>query len=72
LRLGFSLSAKSGNAVKRNLIRRRIRDLGGRNRRRAGADIVILPAGRLSNAKWNDIKEDFEKLMVLIEKKRNE
>ena len=68
MRLGFSLSAKSGNAVNRNLIRRRIKDLGERNRERAGADIVILPEGRLSNTEWCDIKDDFEKLIVQIEK----
>ena len=68
IRLGFSLSAKSGNAVKRNLIRRRIKGLTELKRMRAGVDIVILPAGKLKNAKWPDIRDDFEKMMVMIEK----
>lgn len=66
IRLGFSLSAKSGNAVKRNLIRRRIKGLANENRKIIGADIVILPEGKLKDAKWYEIKEDFEKLISLI------
>ncbi len=67
IRLGFSLSAKSGNAVKRNLIRRRIKHLKDQNSKRIGADIVILPAGKLRDARWIDIREDFEKLIFMIE-----
>ncbi len=67
IRLGFSLSAKSGNAVKRNLMRRRIKGLAEKKGKRLGADIVILPAGKLRDAKWTDIKLDFEKMVSLIE-----
>ncbi|MCK4806748.1 MAG: ribonuclease P protein component, partial [Candidatus Aegiribacteria sp.] len=67
IRLGFSLSAKSGNAVKRNLMRRRIKQLTGINSKRVGADIVILPAGKLRDTRWIDIREDFEKMMSIIE-----
>ena len=67
IRLGFSLSAKSGNAVKRNLMRRRIKGLAVQNCRRASADIVILPAGKLRDARWMDIKDDFEKMVSVIE-----
>ncbi|MEN8207651.1 MAG: ribonuclease P protein component [Candidatus Fermentibacteria bacterium] len=66
IRLGFSLSARSGNAVKRNLIRRRIKGLADQNRKRIAADIVILPAGKLSDARWQDIKEDFETMVSEI------
>ena len=66
-RLGFSLSAKSGNAVKRNLLRRRIKGLAEQNCKRLGADIVILPAGKLRDAEWRDIKVDFEKMVSVIE-----
>jgi ribonuclease P protein component len=68
IRLGFSLSAKSGNAVMRNLIRRRIKNLREKYVRRVGADIVILPQGKLENAKWPDIRDDFNTLMKDIEK----
>ena len=67
IRLGFSLSAKSGNAVKRNLMRRRIKGLTRQNDKRVGADIVILPSGKLQDAIWMDIRDDFEKLMFMIE-----
>ncbi len=67
IRLGFSLSAKSGNAVKRNLMRRRIKGLAEQKSKRLGADIVILPAGKLRDAKWTDIKLDFEKMVSVIE-----
>ncbi len=67
IRLGFSISAKSGNAVKRNLIRRRIKGLIQKNKNSTGADIVILPAGKLRDAEWDDIKDDFAKLMKVIE-----
>lgn len=66
IRLGFSLSAKSGNAVKRNLMRRRIKGLNRQNGKRVGVDIVILPAGKLKDARWVDIREDFMKLMSII------
>lgn len=67
IRLGFSLSAKSGNAVKRNLIRRRIKGLAAQSGKSVGADIVILPAGKLRDAVWTDIKDDFEKMVSEIE-----
>ena len=67
IRLGFSLSARSGNAVNRNLMRRRIKGLAGQDNRRVGADIVILPAGKLRDARWVDIKMDFEKMVSVIE-----
>ncbi len=67
IRLGFSLSAKSGNAVRRNLIRRRIKGLANEKGKRIGADIVILPAGKLKDAKWTEIREDFGRLISIIE-----
>jgi ribonuclease P protein component len=66
IRLGFSLSAKSGNAVSRNRMRRRVRSLAGNER--IGADIVILPAGKLEGLRWSAVKSDFEKLMLIIGK----
>ena len=68
IRLGFSLSAKSGNAVKRNLLRRRIKSLAAaQSAKSVGADIVILPAGKLRDARWADIKADYEKMVSAIE-----
>ncbi|MCK5063716.1 MAG: ribonuclease P protein component [Candidatus Fermentibacteraceae bacterium] len=67
IRLGFSLSAKSGNAVKRNLIRRRLRQLSREKGADTGADVVILPEGKLLKNNWESIRRDFMKLLVEIE-----
>ena len=48
-------------------MRRRIKGLAEQNRKRFGADIVILPAGKLREARWTDIKEDFDKMVAVIE-----
>ncbi len=69
IRLGFSLSAKSGNSVKRNLMRRRLRSLAEEKGKRTGADVVIMPAGKLSINNWEIVREDFMKLLVTIEEK---
>ena len=67
IRLGFSLSAKCGNAVKRNLMRRRIKGIAEKNSEGLGADIVILPAGKLRDVRFQDIKDDFKKMVSAIE-----
>ncbi|MFO8183757.1 MAG: ribonuclease P protein component [Candidatus Aegiribacteria sp.] len=70
IRLGFSLSAKSGNAVSRNLMRRRIRSLA--RGKRVGADIVILPVGGLEGLKWQAVKRDFDELLRRMEDRFSE
>lgn len=62
VRLGFSLSAKSGCAVERNLFRRRVKSLARERTSCTGADIVILPQGRLGDATWPMVREDFRRL----------
>ncbi|MBN2586529.1 MAG: ribonuclease P protein component [Candidatus Fermentibacteraceae bacterium] len=64
IRLGFSLSAKSGNAVSRNLMRRRVRSLA--REESVGIDLVILPEGKLRGIGWDSVKRDFEKMMDLV------
>ena len=66
IRLGFSLSAKSGNAVTRNLMRRRIRSLA--QHERIGADVVILPAGKLGGVSWESVRGDFCRLKQQLER----
>jgi len=63
IRLGFSLSAKSGNSVKRNLFRRRIKSLSLERQRRTdqGIDVIILPVGKLGGKTWKMILKDYRK-----------
>jgi ribonuclease P protein component len=69
IRLGFSLSAKSGNSVKRNLMRRRLRHLAEEEGKRTGADVVIMPEGKLSTNNWAIVRKDFMEMLVTIEEK---
>ncbi|OPL19682.1 MAG: hypothetical protein AVO35_01540 [Candidatus Aegiribacteria sp. MLS_C] len=64
IRLGFSLSAKRGNAVSRNLMKRRIRALA--SKQDLGADVVIMPVGRLDGLRWEGVRDDFLELMEKI------
>lgn len=70
IRLGFSLSAKSGNAVKRNLVRRRLRHLSREIGMNTGADVVIMPEGRLIKNNWENLQKDFMELLVSIKETR--
>lgn len=63
-RLGFSLSARSGGAVQRNLMRRRLRQLA--SKAVIGADVVVKPAGKLSEVRWADVRDDFAELLERI------
>jgi len=63
VRLGFSLSAKSGGAVERNRFRRRLRSLARESAVERGADVVVLPQGRLADATWPMMRDDFLRLV---------
>lgn len=66
IRYGFSVSGKAGNAVKRNLFKRRIKQLIRETYERIEADIVIFPAGNLERSNYQGIKEDYESLKEQI------
>jgi len=63
VRLGFSLSAKSGGSVERNLFRRRVKSLARELEGGPGADVVILPQGKLGDKTWQMLQEDFLRLI---------
>jgi ribonuclease P protein component len=68
VRLGFSLSAKSGGSVERNRFRRRVKSLARERATGPGADVVILPQGKLGDKTWTMVQEDFLRLVQELEK----
>jgi ribonuclease P protein component len=65
IRLGFSVSRKSGKAVLRNLFRRRIRTLIREEGPTGGMDMIFSPAGRLEKTVWAEIREEFREITGL-------
>ncbi|MGE5166615.1 MAG: ribonuclease P protein component [Sphingobacteriales bacterium] len=62
-RLGFTVSKKVGNAVERNRVRRRLREivrLSAATRLRAGHDYVLIGRRAALNLPFARITQDFE------------
>jgi ribonuclease P protein component len=62
-RCGFTVSKKVGNAVERNRVRRRLREivrLGGRERMRAGHDYVLIGRRAALRLPFDRMTQDFE------------
>jgi len=70
MRLGFSVSAKRGNSVQRNLFKRRLRQYSVQVNleMKHGIDAVVIPLIQLENIKWSDIKADMDNLVVSAKK----
>jgi ribonuclease P protein component len=68
-RLGITTGVKLGNAVKRNRVRRRIRELYRTNEQNilSGYDIVVVARTRAIFAKYSDLEQSFRKLMKKLE-----
>lgn len=62
IRLGFSVSAKTGNAARRNLFKRRLRQYSVEVIPEKGFDAVIFPMVPLEKADWNSMREDMNRL----------
>jgi ribonuclease P protein component len=72
IRLGFSVSGKTGNAVQRNLFKRRLRQYSVENKVSVGFDAVILPQIKLEATKWALIKDDMDKLVIIANGRKDE
>jgi len=67
LRIAFALSRKVANAVKRNRIRRRIREaLRLEDLSNLNYDILFLPRKSLYNADWDNVRGDIRGLFSFL------
>ena len=65
-RLGLTASKKTGNAVRRNRARRRLRALARTElagRARTGTDYVIIARHNTAERPWNDLVDDLHKAL---------
>jgi ribonuclease P protein component len=60
-RMAVIVSAKAGNAVKRNRVKRRIRALFRRNKDlfKSPYDIIVIARKEIIAASWPELKEDY-------------
>jgi len=67
-RLGITVSAKIGNAVVRNKIRRRLKEIYRTNeqRFRAGYDIVAVARARASSSEYAELEASFLRLSAKL------
>ena len=70
MRLGFSVSAKKGNSVRRNLFKRRLRQYSVEVNLEMdkGIDAVIIPLVRLEKIRWSHLKTDMDNLVEAAKK----
>lgn len=66
IRLGFSVSAKTGNAVRRNLFKRRLRQYSVEKGTIVGYDAVVFPVKKLENIGWEEMLEDMNRLTEMV------
>ena len=73
-RFGFTVSKKVGNAVERNRVRRRLRDIvrrSGTDRMRSGHDYVLIGRRAALKLPFNRITQDFEGALRRVHAGRN-
>lgn len=69
VRLGLSVSRKVGNAVVRNKIRRRLREMFHAYRPgiRGDVDLVISARPSVADVSFSDLREEFERALKKLE-----
>ena len=74
-RFGFTVSKRVGNAVERNRVRRRLREIvriAGSNRIRTGHDYVLIGRRAALKVPFARIAEDFEGALQRVHAGRND